>query len=420
MRKYLLFVTIFFIVLNLHAQMNDYGVAQKFQTFYNRQQTDSIFSLFSPMMKEKLPLEKSTAVFSGLHVQMGDMKSLSFTKQDSGFTRYKADFTNQTFTMLLAVNKDGLMDGIRFVPYVPDPSAEEKADSKSNFILKTNTGNIYGTLKFQTGIEKTPVVLIVPGSGPIDRNGNGSSNLKTNSYKQLADSLMNSGIATLRYDKRGLGESIQAASQTDSTFKQEINDVEEFIQMLRSSNRFSKIIVLGHSEGSLQGMIAAVHGHADGFISVSGAGEPIDKTIERQLNALSPALAVKATNIFDSLSKGFSVNPDPELVLVFNPSSEPYFRSWLKYNPVIEIKKLKKMPVLIVQGNTDLQVRVKDAQLLKEALPGAKLVIIDQMNHVLKQSGIDSKSNTATYSDPALPLKSELVKTIETFVLSIN
>ena len=78
------------------------------------------------------------------------------------------------------------------------------------------------------------------------------------------------------------------------------------------------------------------------------------------------------------------------------------------------------MPVLIIQGNTDLQVRVKDAQLLKEALPDAKLVIINQMNHVLKQSGIDSGSNTATYSDPALPLKSELVKTIETFVLSIN
>jgi hypothetical protein len=78
------------------------------------------------------------------------------------------------------------------------------------------------------------------------------------------------------------------------------------------------------------------------------------------------------------------------------------------------------MPVLIIQGNTDLQVRVKDAQLLKEALPDAKLVIIDQMNHVLKQSGIDSRSNTATYADPALPLKSELVKTIETFVLSIN
>jgi hypothetical protein len=124
--KFFFAVVLFLNAFNVYAQINDYEVAQKFKALYNQQLTDSIFSLFSPLLKEKLPLEKTAAVFSGLHVQLGDMRSLIFIKQDSGFTRYKAGFSHQTFTMLLALNKDGLMDGIRFVPYIPEDPVEEK------------------------------------------------------------------------------------------------------------------------------------------------------------------------------------------------------------------------------------------------------------------------------------------------------
>jgi hypothetical protein len=130
MRKYFFSMALIFTILKLSAQSNDQAVAEKFRIFYNQQKSDSIFSLFSPMLKEKLPLEKSTDVFSGLHVQMGDLKSLSFIKQDTGFSRFKASFKDQTFTMLLALNNDGLIDGIRFVPYIKDQSAEAGTGQK--------------------------------------------------------------------------------------------------------------------------------------------------------------------------------------------------------------------------------------------------------------------------------------------------
>lgn len=106
---------------------------------------------------------------------------------------------------------------------------------------------------------------------------------------------------------------------------------------------------------------------------------------------------------------------NPNLLSIFRPSVQPYLISWIKYDPAIEIAKLK-IPVLLIQGTTDLQVTVNDAKLLSEAKPEAKLVIIKNMNHVLKESSSDVQENSATYRNPELPLKSELIDNIFKFV----
>ena len=421
MKKELLFLLSVLQVFTATAQADYQQVVNSFRDLYNRQQTDSIFSMYSSRVKEMLPMDKTKQTFTQMFTQFGSLLSLNPEKQDANFARYKATFANSILTMILALDKDSHIDGLRFIPYQTEQAGMSHKEDSSNISLKNAEGNIYGTLLLPERRPKVPVVLIIAGSGPTDRNGNSPMGVNTNMYKMLADSLLQYGIASLRYDKRGIGESKAAfKSESELKFDDMVSDAVGFIKMLKADDRFSKVIVLGHSEGSLIGMIAAGRGKADAYISIAGAGDRIDKIIERQLASQSPQMAATATVIFDSLSKGYTVqDPGSELTSLFRSSIQPYMISWLQYNPQQEIKKLK-IPVLIIQGTTDLQVSVQDAQLLKKAKPEATLELIEQMNHVLKLAAADRQANIATYSKPDLPIKPELTKYIEEFVHNIN
>lgn len=290
--------------------------------------------------------------------------------------------------------------------------------SASEIVLKTSTGDIFGTLTVPNNSKPSPIVLIVAGSGPTDRDGNSPLGIQTNAYKMLSESLAINGISTLRFDKRGIGKSKPAmTSESELRFETYINDVIAWISLLKSDKRFSSIIILGHSEGSLIGMIAAEQTNVAGFISISGVGKSADKVLQEQLkNKLPPELLDESNKILDSLKIGKTVsNVNPNLVALYRSSVQPYMISWIKYDPAKEISKLK-IPVLIVQGTTDLQVTVNDSKLLSAAKPNAKLLIIENMNHVLKESDSDIQKNMATYSNPDLPLKAELTDGIINFI----
>src|SRR5450755_1013985 len=190
MKIYILFIFLSCLVLNATAQKNYQVIADRFQRFYNNEQGDSIFNLYAPVLKEQLPIEKNQVVVTGLHIQFGELKSLDVLKQDTGYTRYKARFKDQTLTLVLALNKDDLIEGLRFIPYIPEPPVSETKKDSSNIFLKTGKGNIYGSLIIPEGKQKFPVVLIIAGSGPTDRNGNQAPLINTNTYKLMADSLM--------------------------------------------------------------------------------------------------------------------------------------------------------------------------------------------------------------------------------------
>ena len=285
--------------------------------------------------------------------------------------------------------------------------------------LKTGTGEIYGTLLVPERDKTVPVVLIISGSGPTDRNGNNPM-MTNNSLKMTAEALRDEEIASLRYDKRGVAKSERAgADESKLRFENYIDDAAGWIKMLKSDQRFNKVIVLGHSEGSLIGMIASLKGGADAFISVAGAGKPADEILKEQLKTQPSYVKDLAYPIIDKLKKGDTV-PDvnPLLNSLFRPSVQPYLISWFKYNPAKEIKKLK-IPVLIIQGTTDLQVKVNDAEALKKADKKAELVIIDGMNHILKQADNNKEENLKTYDEPNLPLHKEYVSAITSFIKSL-
>ncbi|MBU1012783.1 MAG: alpha/beta hydrolase [Bacteroidetes bacterium] len=290
--------------------------------------------------------------------------------------------------------------------------------SESELILKTTTGNIYGTLSIAETPEPSPIILIIAGSGPTDRDCNSALGLKTNAFKMMAEGFAVNGISTLRFDKRGIAESNAAMkSEAELRFDDYIKDVVDWVALLKADPRFSRIIILGHSEGSLIGMIAAEQTKIDGYISISGAGRAIDEVLKEQLvSKLPPQLMEESNRILDTLKMGkLASQVSPYLVSLYRPSVQPYMISWIKYDPAKEIKNLKT-PTLIIQGNTDLQVSEKDAKLLAAAKPNAKLLIIENMNHVLKESEADPQKNMATYNNPELPLKAGLVDEIVKFI----
>jgi len=241
--------------------------------------------------------------------------------------------------------------------------------------------------------------------------------LKSDAYKKLAQQLALHNIAAVRYDKRGVALSMSAAkSESDLRFDDYVNDAKDWINLLKQDKRFTTVIVIGHSEGSLIGMIAAAEANADKYISVAGAGRPADKIIREQLSSQPDSLRQQTSAIMDTLLQGKTVsNVDPSLNVLFRSSVQPYLISWFKYDPQTEIKKLK-IPVLIIQGTSDIQVTENDAKLLAAAKPDAQLAMIENMNHIFRIVNGGREENIATYSNPSLPISQELVDSIADFI----
>lgn len=290
------------------------------------------------------------------------------------------------------------------------------AQDEKIVILKTASGDLEGTLISSSSNSSKTIALIIAGSGPTDRDGNNPA-MMNNSLKMLANELDKNGINSLRYDKRGIGKSRQAGlKETDLRFENYINDVKAWTNYLRNELRFNNIIVIGHSEGSLIGMIASQSNNVSKFISIAGAGQSADKIIREQLKSQPMSITIPANTILDKLVKGETVSDVPPILSsLLRPSVQPYIISWFKYDPQKEIAKLK-IPVLIIQGTTDIQVGTDDANRLAKALPKAKLVIIEGMNHIMKQAPADRQMNILTYTQPDLALNKELIDAIIPFI----
>ncbi|GAB2764549.1 alpha/beta hydrolase [Rhabdobacter roseus] len=288
------------------------------------------------------------------------------------------------------------------------------------YTLTTPTARLEGTLTRPPGTAApVPVVLFIAGSGATDRDGNGPS-LRSNAYRQLAEALAARGVAVLRYDKRGVAASRTAGQrEEDMTFDILIDDAQRWVDTLRQTGRFSKLVIAGHSEGSLVGMMAARRTAVEGYISVAGAGRNIAEVLKTQLSYLPDTLRNDAYRGFDRLRSGALVEkPNPLLYNLFRPSVQPYLISWMRYTPADEIKKLT-LPCLIIQGGHDLQVPLEEARLLKEAQPQAQLRVFDDMNHLLKDAPAERNANLGTYNKPELPITPGLAEVLEKFIKAL-
>lgn len=293
---------------------------------------------------------------------------------------------------------------------------------KTSFRTDTTSVSIYGGRMFGTLFipdqSNPPVVLIIAGSGPTDRNGNSVGMPgKNNSLLQLADSLAHYGIASLRYDKRGIGESAKALAKEESlVFEQNSADARVWLQHLYEKG-FRRIYVAGHSEGSLVALQAAQTFPVSGLMSLAGAGRPIQEVLREQLSTLPETLKNTAYNCLDSLANGNRIiQPPVALLSLFRPSIQDYLISWMKLDPAALIKTIS-CPALIVQGGQDIQVQLTDASRLHQANPENQLVILPTMNHIFKSIADGSRNtNIASYTDPNQFVMTELITALRRFI----
>lgn len=294
----------------------------------------------------------------------------------------------------------------------------EMGEDAAPVASEINAGALAGTLL--SAHDRDPVVLIVPGSGPTDRDGNSPMGVATDAYRLLAEALAEEHIATVRIDKRGMFGSAGAGDPNAVTPADYVADIHAWIDAIREARGSDCVFLLGHSEGALMVSLAA-EGREDvcGLILVAGMGRRMGEVIREQLTA-NPAnapLLDQAMAALTELEAGRQVDVSamhPALVPLFAPQVQDYLIATLNLDPVEAVNRANK-ETLIVQGKTDLQVSVEDARLLNRARK-TKLQLIDGMNHVLKEAPADRAANLATYLDPTLPLAAGLVRRIEDFV----
>jgi pimeloyl-ACP methyl ester carboxylesterase len=272
------------------------------------------------------------------------------------------------------------------------------------------------------GPGRGPAVLIIAGSGPTDRNGNGPL-ITTDTYRLLAAGLAASGIRTLRYDKRGIGESAELVTrEEDLRFDDMVKDAIAATRALSQRADVSSIVLAGHSEGGLIAMRVAHEIAVSGLVLLAAPGRPLADILGAQFRGapVGDDLRSQALRIVDSLARGERVDDVPaELAPVFRPSVQPYLVSALNIDPRIELAQLS-VPVLIVQGARDVQLSLDHRDALAKARPDARVVTARTANHVLKIAPTDRDGNIKTYTDRTLPLDPGILPPIVLFVEDVS
>ena len=286
--------------------------------------------------------------------------------------------------------------------------------------LASTPAPLHGTLLTPEGQTRAAAVIL-PGSGPTDRDGNSAQfGIKAASYRLLAEGLAERGVATIRIDKRGIGESAAAGpAETDLRFNTYADDARAWAAEAAAKTGRPCAWLIGHSEGALVALkaVASQDDKICGLVLLSGAGRPAGVVLREQLAALPEPLKTRAYEVLSELEAGRTVAAPPaELAALFRPSVQPYLISWLTLDPA-QLAAAYDGPIFVGQGTTDIQVSMADAEAIKAAQPRAELVVWDGVNHMLKTAPADRAGNVATYMDPALPLAPGVVEAVADFVL---
>lgn len=270
---------------------------------------------------------------------------------------------------------------------------------------------------------KSPTVLIIPGSGPTDRDGNNPLGIKGAPYKLLAEGLAAKGIASVRIDKRGMFGSRRAIADPNAvTIADYAADVHNWIKVVRKETGAQCVWVAGHSEGGLVALASSKSpDDTCGLILLASPGRPVGEVLREQVkaNLAGTPLLKQAMLGVGALEKGQHVDArgmHPALLQLFRPEIQDFMISMMATDPGKLAAGFHK-PILIVQGQRDIQVSVADAEHLKQAAPHAKLVLVPGASHILKTvSSTDRAAAMVAYTKPNLPLAPGVVDEIAGFI----
>ncbi len=372
---------------------------------------------FDVTMSNAMPPEKLGQAWQRVQGQAGKFQKQGEVRTER-VQQYDVCYVTCTFQkspldVKVVFTPERQITGLFFVPSRHPTAA--KSDGPA-IQLKTRTGTLHGTLDLPAGKGPFPIVILHAGSGPTDRDGN-QFLLQNDSLKMLGKGLAKKGLAVLRYDKRGVGASATAlAKEEDANVETYVADLAAWVELLRQDARFNGVSIVGHSEGALIGMLAARQARVDAYVSLAGLGQKPTVVLRKQLaNKLPRELKEKSDKIMDELEAGRTVTDVPkELEVLFRPSVQPFLISLFRYDPVRELGGLK-VPVLIVQGTTDIQEAIEDARLLAAGNKAAQLCLIEGMNHVLKKAKSQAEQDAA-YNKTTVPIMPQVVDEVAAFL----
>jgi uncharacterized protein len=276
-------------------------------------------------------------------------------------------------------------------------------------------GAIDAVLAVPPEVERPPVALLIAGSGSTDHDGNGPQ-IKPATLKKLAEQLAARKIATLRYDKRGAGGwKPEFGRPEDFRFKDYVDDAAALVNYLRSSGKFSKVILVGHSEGGLVAILTARRVPVDRLVLLATAARRQGDLLKAQLEkTLAPDAFKPIATAIDAIMAGQIVDPPPGLSIP--PSMQPGIASAFTEDPIDPLKLIEQ-PTLIVGGGRDRQVVRLDFAALTAASPAAKALWLPDMNHVLVDVS-DEADDLAAYNQAERPLDTDLVDSVAAFILA--
>ncbi len=279
------------------------------------------------------------------------------------------------------------------------------------------SGQLGGT--YVNAGENKPVVIIVPGSGPTDKDGN-NGGMTSNSLKFLAHDLAERGISSVRVDKRGLYSSSGAGNADEVSVEIYAQDYRNWVKAVTTETGRNCAYLLGHSEGGLMVSVAAAgQDNVCGVITVASPGFPLSDVLRKQLsdNPANAPILEDALKAIDQLESGQKVDVSamhPALLQLFAPTVQGYLISLFQVDPGEALAKTD-VPNLVIQGSHDIQVSVEDARRLSK-MSGAELVILDGISHVLKTAPSDRMANIASYNSPDTPIDPGIVSGIADFI----
>jgi uncharacterized protein len=345
--------------------------------------------------------------------QLGPLQRLDFIGTQSGLDLYRGVFANGATIWAIGMSPTRKIAALSLRP---DSAASAAPDPDG---IEVTTAGLSGTLRKPANVERPPVVLLIAGSGPTDRNGN-QAGLQPNELRMIAEAMAEHGIASLRYDKRGVGRSTVPASFREDalTIDSFVDDAAAWLTWLEQRGDLGPRFVAGHSEGGLIAILLAKRTALDGIVLMAAPGRRLGEITREQLRAaaMPKPLLDEALATLAALERGESVpNVSSQLMPLLRPSVQPFMRSVLAIDPAGELARLR-VPLLVVQGGHDLQVAEADAAALVRARPDAVVFRSVEMNHVLKLAPAERADQQKAYSDPSIPLAPGLADAIVAFV----
>ncbi len=336
----------------------------------------------------------------------------------------------------ILISSFSMISASSVVAQTDDENGGDRLPTQQELTAPGPDGPLRGTLTLPVADsaipDGTPVVLIVPGSGPTDRDGNSPLGISAAPYALLTEALAERGIASVRIDKRGMFGSADAISNANEvTITAYGDDVLAWTRAIRerlptTGGGTRCVFPLGHSEGGLV-VLAVIARLPDpcGLILVSTPGRPLGTVLRDQLdgNPANAPILNEADEAITTLERGEQVNANtlnPALQPLFAPEVQGFLIDAFAYDPAALIAETR-VPVLIVQGMRDLQVGEADARRLADSAPKATLSLIPDVNHVLKAvSSDDTAANLAAYANPDLPIAQGVVEAVTQFLEQID